>query len=81
MVSLYRVGVVTYWKSVIGFKERYFIPLSWALLGAIRVVRFVTSPHPHRPVRADFPHTVPHHNSFAKDSCEQLWVWLTVYTR
>ena len=24
-----------------------------------RVERFVTSPLPHRPVRADFPHTVP----------------------
>lgn len=34
MVNLYRVGVVTYWKSAIGFKERYLIPLSWALLGA-----------------------------------------------
>ncbi|MDZ7692697.1 MAG: hypothetical protein U5K69_16490 [Balneolaceae bacterium] len=26
---------------------------------SFRVERFVTSPLPHRPVRADFPHTVP----------------------
>ena len=34
MVSLFRIGLVTYRVSATGFKERYFIPLSWTLLGA-----------------------------------------------
>lgn len=31
----------------------------WNDRGKFRVERFVTSPLPHRPVRAAFPHTVP----------------------
>ena len=32
-----------------------------------RVARLVTSPRPHRPVRAAFPHTVPPNQGFAKE--------------
>jgi hypothetical protein len=38
-----------------------------------RVERFVTSPLPHRPVRAAFPHTVPLKSDSLNNTSDKFW--------
>ena len=45
--------------------------------GNFRVERFVTSPLPHRPGRADFPHPVPQVMDSLHKQNDRFWVWLT----
>jgi APA family basic amino acid/polyamine antiporter len=45
------------------------------VISGFRVERFVTSPLPHRPVRADFPHTVPLFMVSLKVSVYNPWLF------
>jgi len=44
------------------------------LNSGVRVERLITSPLPHRSVRADFPHTVPLKLVSLKDKNDKSWV-------
>jgi hypothetical protein len=61
---LFDAGMSTGRFQVSTVKPKLHIPF--------RVERFVTSPLPHRPVRAAFPHTVPLNSASLIDSCDKL---------